>query len=222
MRLDHVFICCDAGAPEADALLQLGIVEGSRNVHPGQGTENRRFFFKDGFIELLWVSNPEEAQTALTAPTRLWPRWSNRQSGACPFGISFSKSGSENEPAPFVAWDYRPLYLPEGKSIQFAKGTSLTEPELFYLPWITASASAASQPTNHAVGLHSLRSVAIGTPHIDAFSEATTAAIAAGILAFYRSAAFELTVEFTASEPCRFDLRPRLPLILVGARQAMP
>jgi hypothetical protein len=42
MQLDHVFVCCDVGDPEAEGLRQIGLVEGTRNVHPGQGTENRR------------------------------------------------------------------------------------------------------------------------------------------------------------------------------------
>jgi hypothetical protein len=87
IALDHVFIFCDECGPEAESLLGIGLIEGSRNVHPGQGTSNRRFFFRGGFLELLWVSNPEEAQSSLTAPTKLWPRWAARKQGACPFGM---------------------------------------------------------------------------------------------------------------------------------------
>jgi hypothetical protein len=49
VELDHAFIACRPGAPEADALLRQGFVEGSPNTHPGQGTANRRFFF-DNFM----------------------------------------------------------------------------------------------------------------------------------------------------------------------------
>jgi Glyoxalase-like domain len=220
VKIDHIFICCAPGGPEADALLQIGLVEGSRNVHPGQGTENRRFFFESGFIELLWVDKPSEAQSELTSPTRLWPRWSERQAGACPFGVAFSPSGSEMEPTPFTAWDYKPRYLPAGKSIHFATGTSLSEPELFYLAWANTSASAASssaQPINHTVSLRTMRSVSVGTPHIDALSESAKAAAATGLISFYGNETFELTVEFSAPQASRFDLRPRLPLILIGA-----
>ena len=44
LELDHVFVNTAPGAPEADQLLSFGLVEGSSNVHPGQGTANRRFF----------------------------------------------------------------------------------------------------------------------------------------------------------------------------------
>ena len=54
-ELDHVFIMCAVGGPEAVALSRLGLKEGSANTHPGQGTASRRFFFRNGYIELLWV-----------------------------------------------------------------------------------------------------------------------------------------------------------------------
>jgi len=58
MELDHVFILCDEGAPEAAALLRIGIREGSGNTHPGQGTACRRFFFANAYLELVWVDDP--------------------------------------------------------------------------------------------------------------------------------------------------------------------
>lgn len=42
-------------------LKNFGLTEGTSNRHPGQGTANRRFFFKNFFIELLWLENLEEA-----------------------------------------------------------------------------------------------------------------------------------------------------------------
>ena len=49
MEVDHIFICVQSGAPEAETLKKFGLTEGSSNKHPGQGTENRRFFFKNSF-----------------------------------------------------------------------------------------------------------------------------------------------------------------------------
>ena len=39
-------------------------------------------------MELLWVSDRAEATQEQARRTRLWDRWSNREDGACPFGIS--------------------------------------------------------------------------------------------------------------------------------------
>src|SRR6266480_8139703 len=85
--VDHAFICCSKGAPEADALVALGLIEGSGNRHPGQGTSNRRFFFNNAYVELLWVSNEDEARSSESKGTRLWERCSSRSDGICPFGI---------------------------------------------------------------------------------------------------------------------------------------
>src|SRR5690348_10839908 len=166
LELDHVFICCTAGGAEADGLLRLGLLEGSSNTHPGQGTENRRFFFDNAFIELLWVSNPSDAQSPLTRRTRLFERWSQRAAGACPFGIGFRPAGTMVEKPPFPSWQYAPAYLPSGFSIQFAEGTSLQEPELFYLPWPRRSDTKSSQPTAHAVPLRVISSVVVGVPDV--------------------------------------------------------
>lgn len=52
-ELDHLFIWTDIGAYEAERLVSFGLVEGTSNKHPGQGTTNRRFFFHNAMLELL-------------------------------------------------------------------------------------------------------------------------------------------------------------------------
>ena len=61
-ELDHLFIFAVVGGPEADRLVSLGLTEGSGNVHPGQGTANRRFFFRNTMLELLWVADEREVR----------------------------------------------------------------------------------------------------------------------------------------------------------------
>jgi hypothetical protein len=85
--LDHVALCCSVGAPAAVALVELGLREGRPNVHYGQGTACRRFFFTNAYLELVWVSEPEMAQSPAVRRTRLWDCWRWRATGASPFGI---------------------------------------------------------------------------------------------------------------------------------------
>lgn len=217
ISLDHVFICTAINAPEAEALVAFGLVEGSSNVHPGQGTANRRFFFEGGFIELLWVTNPLEAQSELTAPTRLWDRWAgcvNKQ--VSPFGIGFSASGDTPLPAPFESWAYHPRYLPADKSIFFAQNTPLREPELFYLSWPNPQQSSATQPKQHKAPLQRMLSVSVGMPSIANLSDAAQQAVKAGLMKFHTSAAHELVIDFQATENVTLDLRPSLGLVLRG------
>jgi Glyoxalase-like domain len=220
ISLDHVFICTAVNAPEAEALLAFGLVEGSSNAHPGQGTANRRFFFEGGFIELLWVANPLEAQSELTAPTRLWDRWSgsasNKNPQICPFGIGLSACGEVAVPPPFESWAYHPRYLPADKSILFAKDTPLSEPELFYLSWPNPQISSATQPKQHKAPLQRMLSVSVGMPWVPNLSAAAQKAVSAGLLKFHTSAAYELVIDFQASEAVTLDLRQSLGLVLRG------
>jgi hypothetical protein len=38
------------------------LTEGTPNIHPGQGTANRRFFFRNAMLELLWVNDEQFVQ----------------------------------------------------------------------------------------------------------------------------------------------------------------
>ena len=216
IALDHVFVCCAPDAPEAQTLLDIGLVEGTSNIHPGQDTTNRRFFFDGGFLELLWVSDVDEAQSSLTMPTRLWQRWSTRNHGSCPFGIAFRPTGDHVALPPFLAWDYRPKYLPRDKHILFAQQTSLQEPELFYLNWIDPQKSSVTQPKNHFNGLQRLISASVGLPLRISLSPASMQVQAAGLLGFHVASQYELRLSFTGRKPVTFNLAPVLAMTLTA------
>jgi Glyoxalase-like domain len=120
MQLDHVFVFAPLGAPAADLLVSAGLVEGPPNVHPGQGTANRRFFFTNGMLELLWVHDEAEARSARTAPSKLWERSQWQQRGTSPFGLCWRHVAEVAGHEPFPTYPYRPLYLPEGEAIPTA------------------------------------------------------------------------------------------------------
>jgi len=215
LRLDHIFVCAAVDAPESQALLDAGFVEGTRNVHPGQGTSNRRFFFEHGFLELLWVHDEQEATSALTKPTRLWQRWSHRTTEANPFGICFSSQTIADHLLPFASWAYEPAYLPKGKWIHFAKGTTLSEPELFALSWPQPPAGAAPQPRAHRLPLSSMLAVSVGLSDTDALSAPMSAARDSGLVRVHRSCRPELLVEFSSPKSIHLYL-PSLAITLHG------
>ncbi|MEM9673575.1 MAG: hypothetical protein ACFB15_16700 [Cyclobacteriaceae bacterium] len=74
MEIDHIFIFSANQGQEGDQLLDFGLTEGSSRVHPGQGTTNRKFYFENFFLEILYVINKQEIISELTAPTHLWER----------------------------------------------------------------------------------------------------------------------------------------------------
>ncbi len=61
LELHHFFILVKPGAEVTELLSSIGMREGTRNKHEGQGTSNRRFNFSYGTLELLWIHDEEEA-----------------------------------------------------------------------------------------------------------------------------------------------------------------
>ncbi len=207
LEVDHAFIACAHQAPEGDALLRLGFVEGSRNTHPGQGTANRRFYFENFMLELMWVADAAEAQSAQTRRTRLWDRWSQRQSGVSPFGIVFRAAGDQDSAAPFPTWAYYPSYLPPGLAIQIAEETRLQEPELFYLPFLKMPGIRAGEPLNHAAPIRRVRALKRReSPNLPEISHASRVVESQGLVQYFQSQQpiLEILFDFRNRPGCRF------------------
>lgn len=212
--LDHVFICCSIGGPEAELLARLGLKEGTGNAHAGQGTACRRFFFRNAYLELLWVADPQEAWDEASRPTRLWERWAQRRGGACPFGIVLRAGAHETDPTPpFESWSYRPAYLPGGLSIEIARETPLTEPVFSYLGFMRERAGAGREPIRHDLPIEALTGVTVCRPAA-ALSAAARALQAAGLVAFRDGDDFLMELDFDDARRGSADLRPALPLTL--------
>ncbi|MCQ8896481.1 VOC family protein [Limnobacter humi] len=215
--LDHVVVFTDPGAPELDALLVAGLCEGSGNVHPGQGTANRRVFFEQGFLECLWVHDKNEATSPLTQRTQLWERWLGRKTGTNPFGLCFAPSAFDVEALPFDCWLYQPSYLPEGKSIHFAEHNPLHEPLLFALGW--PQSASTPQPRTHAPGFQGMQSVSIGLPDINTLSAPLRTAVNAGLVHVHLATQPELVIRFLSLNAVEHRV-PSLGLVLVGHPQS--
>jgi hypothetical protein len=215
VEIDHVFIMCDAGAPGADALLRLGLREGSPNTHPGQGTACRRFFFANAYLELLWVDDEAVAGSDAVKRTRLLDRWALRRAGACPFGVILRPTVDEVYTTPrFPTWRYTPPYLPDGLAIEVAAGTPLTEPEIFYLAFRRTRGHPGEEPLDHAIPTMGLHHASISGPVPCALSTASLEAVAADALSYQDALAYTLTLDFRSAPDATADLRPELPLIL--------
>lgn len=207
MELDHVFLRARPGAPEAQALRDVGLAEGSPNTHPGQGTANRRFFFGNAYLELLWIEDGAEVASDVTRPTQLAERL--RSGTASPFGICFRPS-SGPAAVPFPAWDYRPAYLPAGMAIQVGRDVPLAEPMWFYL----AQARAPQLVPEHAAGLRAITSVTVTVPGVSGWSAAARAAMEEGGVLLLEGEAHCLEIGFDGAASGRIhDFRPMLPLI---------
>lgn len=229
LELDHLFVCCAPQAPEADELVRFGLLEGEPNTHPGQGTACRRFPLLNAMIELLWVCDPAEAQSALTRRTQLWGRWVSRHSGASPFGICLrpaeksqsglasrsgavpESGGTPREDDPFPGWTYKPSYLPDPLALQIG-GAGIDEPMWVYLDFMRRSHREAHF-VEHPAGLREITALILHTP-APLESEAARTIIDSGVLSARPGDESLLEIEFDHRRQKRTqDFRPLLPLV---------
>jgi hypothetical protein len=219
-EVDHVFVSATVGAPEGDRLIELGLVEGSPNRHPGQGTANRRFFFANAMLELIWVEDSAEAQSEAEPARRLhlWERWAGRDGAACPFGVCLRPTSGTAEVAPFPSWEYRPSYSPVGLPVA-NNSTVDAEPLVFYIPMHRRMDTAPADqrpPYQHVLPIRELTSVRIFAPSAAAPSLPMLAAQRTGAFSFQHAAQPLLELGFDGErQGRRADLRPVLPLILL-------
>lgn len=171
VELDHIFVCVSAGGgPEAKRLVDAGFREGAPNVHPGQGSACRRFFFRNAYLELFWISNETEARSDLVSPVHLWERWRYRETGSSPFGVCVRRraGAAPDAPLPFATWSYHPPYVPPSFGIDIAERSArLEEPLLFHLPGGTRPDEyppERGQPLDHPCGAVEITGVRIVSP----------------------------------------------------------
>lgn len=218
MEIDHVFVCTARGAPVAGRLRALGLAEGSSSVHPGQGTANRRFFFANAMLELLWVRNSIEARSRTTQRTRLLERWNGRTGAACPFGICFRPVRRHSPPA-FRTWDYAPEYLQAPLRIGVAANSQrLDEPMLFHIPFGTRPDAASGdnrQPLEHACGLREITRVRWVGPRALSLSAELRAALSCRAFSVGHGAEHRLEIGFDGEKRGEsVTLAPELPVTL--------
>jgi len=159
IALDHFFILTDHGAPQADQVANIGIVEGARNSHPGQGTKNRRFFFSNSALELLYVDDPDEAGNGRGNRLNLLERYENPV--ASPFGL-IVRNISESADVPFPGWQYCPDYFEEDQCFQVGENSDLLEePLCICMPQNLNHPIKPNQPDNP---LWSLTGLCISVP----------------------------------------------------------
>ena len=217
-ELDHVFACANLDAPEAAQLVSHGLTEGPSGAHPGQGTANRCFVFRNAYFELIWVHSPEEARSPLTERTRLFERWKGRGHETCPFGICLRPARpSVGIGLPFAAWDYLPRYVAESSPIHIGTNSDrLAEPMLFFIESASRPDSWARQPPLlHRLGVREITSLSWTRPTDDSLSPELQAVVDGGCLAVASGRAHALEICFDNEAVGQSaSLLPHLPLTL--------
>ncbi|MDR1125100.1 MAG: VOC family protein [Deltaproteobacteria bacterium] len=213
MFLDHLFICTGRGAPAGDLLVESGLAEGPANSHPGQGTANRRFFFANVYLELLWVADAAEACSEPASRLQIPGRCSWRESKASPFGLGFRPMSGTLSLFPVAkSREYSPPYL-AGKAIQILQQTA-SAPLCFHLPFL--SDGKADNPTSHPAGLKTVTKLTLTVAPTEAERLSAFSLLCRDpVLAFSPGGEPLLEMEFDdAARGQSRDFRPGLPLAL--------
>lgn len=197
MNIHHIFIFANPKGKIADELVEFGLTEGSGRVHPGQGTANRKFYFDNFFLEILWVENQQEFNRELIVSTGLGQRAEYSLNSASPFGLCLA-----NEPATdsffTAAYQYQPDYFPAGMTIDVLANNFCPQlPWTFRLPF-KGQQKQDAEPRNHLNGLSVLTKAIFEYQTINSESEKTYLDCFAGesTIQFIESDRFWLTLEF--------------------------
>lgn len=207
-ELDHFFIFTEAGAPIAERLVSLGLEEGKPNTHPGQGTSNRRFFFANSMLELIWVHDALEAASGPARRCLFLER--SRESNASPFGLVFRRTGGVTPDVPFPGWKYEPDYLDPPFYFHVGKNSdNILEPLCIYMPFAAPPEKATDlKPFNIVSDVH------ITSPSEDP-SDVLQQATKADGLTLAHGAQHLMEVTFCGGREHRScDLSPALPFLL--------
>jgi hypothetical protein len=166
MEVDHIFIFSDNEGKEAQELIDFGFTEGSSRVHTGQGTVNRKFYFENFFLEILWVINESEIKSDLVSPTKLWERSNFSKNGSSPFGLCLVNTEDTD-----ILFEnnlkYQPDYFPKGLEIEILTNENTTDlPWTFRLPF-KGEKKKTTESTVHKNGILELTKVEFGIPILD-------------------------------------------------------
>jgi hypothetical protein len=209
LKLDHFFILTGPGAPAADLLVDLGMVEGTPNTHPGQGTANRRFFFKDAALELIFLANEEEARSGAGRGMRIIDRFG--MPGTSPFGIIL-RATDEAATGTFPGWPYQPDYFEQGSHFLVGENSDLlTEPSCILMPKTLPVSSGQKLSPDPFTSVSEIR---VGVPATDASAALQAASTVERVSVLHgRPHLMELIFGDEQIGEQR-DLRPDLPLIV--------
>lgn len=209
LALDHFFILTAPGAPGADLVSSIGLIEGTANHHPGQGSSNRRFFLANSCLEFLYLRDADEAENGPGKRLRFAERLTDAK--ASPFGL-IVKQVNESIDTPFPGWQYCPDYFRADQCFQVGENSDLLqEPLCICMPANLPRPENSPPPENPDWFLTGLR---ISVPVTQASPPLASIAKCRGI-SLSLDEPHLLELEFNQAQAGRLqDLQPALPLII--------
>ena len=159
IEIDHIFIFSNKGK-ETNELIDFGLTEGSGRTHKGIGTANRRIFFDNFYLEILWVENELEARSVENIG--IWERSNFEKSQYSRFGLCL-KNTEETDSVFINSMKWNPDFLPENKFVDIL--TNERMPWIFRFP--ASRNDKLDEPRNHKNGIKKLTKAIFNMTKID-------------------------------------------------------
>jgi len=210
LALDHFFILVKSQAEVAEKLIALGLQEGSSNNHPGQGTANRRFYFSNTMLELLYIRDEHEALNGTAKKLHFVERTNNP--AASPFGLIVRRTNNNSQSLPFPGWTYQPEYFKAPQSFHIGNNSELLEEPLCIYPGFMDPKDEAKNSVEKSFSYVS--EICLYTP-ANTFSEVLDIVNNVPSITIKQGPEHLMEISFDDNRRGeQTDLRPDLPLIL--------
>lgn len=137
LKLDHIFVLVDSTNSIHNQLTKVGLTKASdwKTSHSQQGTTGEFFLFHNFYLEILYISNQEEANENIGNFGSNYverSKWKNNT--YFPFGLGLVLKDS-TQSIPFDTHTYNAKWIGEDSSLKMAKNnTDLKEPLIFIEP----------------------------------------------------------------------------------------
>jgi len=187
IEIDHIFIFSNKGK-ETDELVDFGLTEGSGRTHKGIGTANRRIFFGNFYLEVLWVENEKEAKSV--KKTEIWKRSDFKNNQYSRFGLCL-KNTKETDTIFKNSIKWKPDFLPENRFVDIL--TNEIMPWIFRFP--PDKNNKLDEPRDHKNGIKKLTKAVFNMTEID-FKNVISEINGNSIVEFVKSSKKRLILEF--------------------------
>jgi len=212
MKVHHLFIVSEHMGFPADKLVELGFTEGSSRVHPGQGTQNRKFYFGNCYIEILWADNQDDLRSERVINSGLSDRINYRQTGFAPYGVCLEHD-KQTDAFFQDAHLYFPTYFPDDWSIAVRHDVNHKSfPWFFRLPFKERYAPN-DEPVDHDNGVKEITQI-VFTLNNDDYAAWSAHRYNDSILQFESGSYPHLLLEFDGGKSQRTEYLEELHLTL--------
>jgi len=237
LMVDHFNIWVKNPKKAKELLTNIGftaVPDSLSQIHKGQGTTGRYFYFLNGYLELIFVYNQNEfdKNNSIHKDLDFVERANFDKNGASPFGIALKVKEYNIEKIPFKKVSYHQDWMEENANIYAAKNSkkNLKEPSVFVvypeIEWqrFETLADLKNIPDEYAIwrefykhknGAKKITDIIITSNDLDVKTETIKAVNGIKNIIVKKGKEHLMELYFDHNiQGKSYDLRPELPLVI--------